>query len=644
MTRTYSAASTFLIALLALALPGCDAPSAGDKDESGVDDSAGVDTYVAPTDADGDGITVADGDCDDADAALYPGRGEDCDGIDNNCNGVVDEGLADTDSDGTADCMDLEECDGVDNDGDAEIDEGYADDDGNGVADCVGTEVCDGLDNNADGRVDEGFDADGDGATQCGSATAVADCDDSNADIGPSSRETAGDLIDNDCDGVIDEGSWAAGDLAISELMNNPAQVGDPDGEWFEVYNTTSRTLILNGLVISSSVDGDEHMVTSDELILVAPGDFFVFGGNDDPSVNGDVPVGYVWENVSLSNESDELVLTVDGIMIDTVTWDDGVTMPDTDGASIGADLGTYSAILNDDPTLWCVATQRWSTDPTADLGSPFAENEYCSTYDHDGDGYNADQGDCDEDDPTTYPGAWEGTDPADNDCDGVDETAPVANASATTTGYSCDDIYLSSAGSYDIESAPLTYVWELTSAPASSSKTTADIITSTDANPIFNPDEDGTYVFTLTVNDGGTDSAPTSVSVSITTRSTNSAPVANAGADQSYGATSTCSAVAYTTTYTCDDCDSYTYTLSGAGSTDADSDDLTYAWSIISGGTYATLSSATGESTTLTVSGVPATYGSTDTETVLVNLLATDCMGALSPDTVQVTYTCTGS
>ncbi len=42
-------------------------------------------------DADGDGFTVAQGDCDDTDPAVYPGAPELCDGKDNNCNGAVDE-------------------------------------------------------------------------------------------------------------------------------------------------------------------------------------------------------------------------------------------------------------------------------------------------------------------------------------------------------------------------------------------------------------------------------------------------------------------------------------------------------------------------------------------------------------------------
>ncbi|MFO0001324.1 MAG: putative metal-binding motif-containing protein, partial [bacterium] len=41
-------------------------------------------------DLDGDGFTTAEGDCDDANAAVYPGAEEACDGVDNDCDGDTD--------------------------------------------------------------------------------------------------------------------------------------------------------------------------------------------------------------------------------------------------------------------------------------------------------------------------------------------------------------------------------------------------------------------------------------------------------------------------------------------------------------------------------------------------------------------------
>ena len=60
----------------------------------GIDNDCDGILLVGEVDADGDGVFVCDGDCDDADASVYPGAPELCDGQDNNCNGVVDEGIS----------------------------------------------------------------------------------------------------------------------------------------------------------------------------------------------------------------------------------------------------------------------------------------------------------------------------------------------------------------------------------------------------------------------------------------------------------------------------------------------------------------------------------------------------------------------
>ncbi|MCB9760118.1 MAG: hypothetical protein H6739_09820 [Alphaproteobacteria bacterium] len=91
--------------LLSLLVVAC-----GDKEPvDSADDSA------APVDADGDGYTEAD-DCDDADPDVNPGAAEVCDGVDNNCDDAVDEGVLltlydDADGDGFGDpSASLEAC------------------------------------------------------------------------------------------------------------------------------------------------------------------------------------------------------------------------------------------------------------------------------------------------------------------------------------------------------------------------------------------------------------------------------------------------------------------------------------------------------------------------------------------------------
>ena len=57
-------------------------------------------------DVDHDGFTTCGGDCNDTVAAIHPGAPELCNGLDDNCNSAVDEGFLDTDGDGMADCVD----------------------------------------------------------------------------------------------------------------------------------------------------------------------------------------------------------------------------------------------------------------------------------------------------------------------------------------------------------------------------------------------------------------------------------------------------------------------------------------------------------------------------------------------------------
>ena len=169
-----------------------------------------------------EGFVADDTDCDDSNAEVFPEAGEQCDELDNDCDGEIDEEItslwyADADGDTYGDASStLEECDPP---------EGWVADD----TDCDDTnaqafpgnpEVCDEADNNCDGTVDEGVtttfyeDADGDGygstgTTQAcdlpeGYASVDGDCDDTRAVVNPDATEVCND-VDDDCDGDIDE-------------------------------------------------------------------------------------------------------------------------------------------------------------------------------------------------------------------------------------------------------------------------------------------------------------------------------------------------------------------------------------------------------------------------------------------------------
>lgn len=73
----------------------------GDTRPQGTGYDMGSDEVISTTctDVDGDGYCMEVDDCDDADPAVNPGATETCDGIDNNCNGIVDEGCSPSSAD-----------------------------------------------------------------------------------------------------------------------------------------------------------------------------------------------------------------------------------------------------------------------------------------------------------------------------------------------------------------------------------------------------------------------------------------------------------------------------------------------------------------------------------------------------------------
>ena len=253
--------------------PSDDAGQHSDSDAGSKDDSPGnsADRCV-DRDSDGFGDGCQSGpDCVDLDNAINPAASEICDGKDNDCSGLADDGI---------DCGD--EC--IDNDRDGfgtGCDLGLDCDDADGDRYPGNSEVCDNTDNNCDGNVDEPFSMLGSacesglgectrsGTFVCG-AGLDAEC---SATPGNATPETC-DERDNDCDGMVDEGLNCDGctedvyepnNRSVNGTALNTGQAiqaqrcpADQNGsdDWFRLGTLSAGTTVTVNLSFSHA-DGD---------------------------------------------------------------------------------------------------------------------------------------------------------------------------------------------------------------------------------------------------------------------------------------------------------------------------------------------------------------------------------------------------
>jgi len=91
--------------------------------------------------------------------------------------------------------------------------------------------------------------------------------------------------------------------------MANPNGVSDTQGEWLELFNTTASDIDLRGLTLSDDVS-NLHVIASATPVIAQSGGFTLLGRSANIDGGGRIPVDYVYRGFTLSNSSDQIVLS----------------------------------------------------------------------------------------------------------------------------------------------------------------------------------------------------------------------------------------------------------------------------------------------------------------------------------------------
>ncbi len=365
------------------------------------------------TDVDGDGydsLQVDGPDCDDGDPEIHPGAEEVGDGRDNDCDGLVDEGV-----------------DTVDNDGD-----GYAETDGDcddadpNVSPGADEAPYDGIDQDCDGY--DLTDVDGDGYD---GGMFGPDCDDADPDLHPGADEVPYDGVDQDCDGY--DLTDVDGDGAAGGPEGDDCDDEDPDrGPFAHEIPYDGIDQDCDGYDLTD-VDGDGYVGADaggddcdDTDVNTHPGAIEFADGKDNDcdgkvdeelGTTDDDEDGFSEEQGDCNDDDATIHPGADEVPYDGVDQDcDGADLTDMDGDGYAG--GTEGADCNDDDA---------TIHPGADEVPYDGVDQDCDGVDltdMDGDGHTGgvEGDDCDDTDPDTYLGADEVPyDGVDQDCDGSD-------------------------------------------------------------------------------------------------------------------------------------------------------------------------------------------------------------------------------
>ena len=444
---------TFVLNIINWITDGCEAVAwYRDEDGDGYGD-AGSTTMAceAPT-----GYVSDSTDCNDSVASINPGAAEFCDGVDNDCDSVVDPTSSvdattwyeDFDGDGYGDSSLLYAY------ASCSMPEGYTSladatdcNDGDSTINPSAVEVCDYIDNDCDAVVDPDdsadastwyADADGDGYGDMGSTDVACyepagfvadatDCDDSASGVNPAATEVC-DGIDNDCDAVVDP----------DDSADASTWYADADGDGYGDMGSTDVACYEPAGFVADATDCD------DSAAGVNPGATEVCDGIDndcdavvDPDDSADASTWYADRDGDGYGDVGSMDVTCyepAGFVADATDCDDSAAGVNPGATEVcdGIDNNCDDIVDPDDS----VDAATWYADVDADgYGDAAVSAVTCSA----GEGWVADSSDCDDSAAGVNPGATEVCDGIDNDCDTVVDPGDAADATTWYEDYDGD-------------------------------------------------------------------------------------------------------------------------------------------------------------------------------------------------------------